>query len=77
VVRACRATRATRGEGDFLRVGAGAPLLEEHRVSYSVKPDGKEIPFEYLLAVYTEGVTLLFEWLERAAQERTKYQYHR
>ena len=74
VVRACRATRATKPEGDFLRVGTGAPLLEEHRVSFTTKPDGKEVPFEYLLAVYTEGVTLLFEWYEH---EAAKYEYHR
>src|SRR5262245_6399939 len=71
VVRACRATRATRGEGDFLRIGAGAPLLEEHRVSYCIK-NGKETPFEYLLAVYTEGVTLLFEWFEQLKREAGK-----
>jgi GntR family transcriptional regulator, N-acetylglucosamine utilization regulator len=76
VVRACRATRATKGEGDFLRVGPGAPLLEEHRVSFCIK-NGKERPFEYLLAVYTEGVTLLFEWFEQIQREAGKYEYHR
>jgi hypothetical protein len=62
-------TRASRFEADHLHVSTGAPLLEEKRVSYYAPPGGsKEAPFEYLLALYSERVALMFEWMDPPPQ---------
>jgi DNA-binding GntR family transcriptional regulator len=59
-------TRATRLEAGYLGIAVGAPLIEECRVSYH-RPAEKtdDVPYEYLLSLYTERVTLTFEWRDQ------------
>lgn len=51
-------TRASKNEATYLRVGTGAPLIEERRTSYC----DKTVPYEYLVCLYTERVALTFDW---------------
>lgn len=56
-------SRASRFEADHLFVSTGAPLLEEKRVSYHVPPGRvKRVPYEFLLALYSERLALTFDW---------------
>ena len=55
-------TRASKSEATYLRVGTGAPLIEERRVSYCRPGGRKELPYEYLLCLYPERVALTFDW---------------
>jgi DNA-binding GntR family transcriptional regulator len=57
-------TRATKSEATYLRVGTGAPLIEERRVSYCRQSGRKEVPYEYLLCLYPERVALTYDWLD-------------
>jgi GntR family transcriptional regulator len=54
-------TRASKTEATYLRVGTGAPLIEERRTSY-YRPSDKTVPYEYLVCLYTERVALTFDW---------------
>ena len=56
----------TRKEAALLRIGTGAPLIEERRVSYCVQ-GGEMVPYEFLLTLYTERVSLRFLWTEGQA----------
>jgi GntR family transcriptional regulator len=58
-------SRASKLEADYLRLTAGAPLLEERRVSTWINPRTRaEEPYEYLLSLFTERVSLTFEGLD-------------
>jgi GntR family transcriptional regulator len=63
-------TRASKSEAGPLRVTTGAPLLEERRVSYYKNKDtGEDVPYEYLVSLYTERVALMVEWDDRRKYE--------
>lgn len=74
VVTAYMPTRASKTEADFLRLGAaGAPLIEERRVSsFEKHAGGKLVPYEYLISLYTERVALTFDWVDPISEQPRK-----
>lgn len=62
-------TVASSEEARLLRIERGTPLLEEHRVSYyvSAEKDGAPRPFELLVTLYTNRISLAFRWSDRSA----------
>ncbi len=62
-----RATVATRDEARQLNVETGSPLIREERVSYS-RIDGTSdpTPYEFLVSLYGDRVSLGFHWTDPA-----------
>lgn len=63
-------TLASREEARNLKVDRDSPLIEERRISYFsssglAHPSGADmVPYEYLLSLYTDRVSLDFSWYD-------------
>jgi DNA-binding GntR family transcriptional regulator len=63
-------TLASRDEARNLKVDRDSPLIEERRISYffpsrRAHPSGADmVPYEYLLSLYTDRVSLDFSWYD-------------
>lgn len=72
-----RPTRATREEAAHLRLERAAPLIEERRVSFCAPPREKEpVPYEYLISLYTDRLSLDFHWVEQPATTAAPARVH-
>lgn len=65
-----RPTVAQRDEARLLKIDSGSPLIEEHRTSCCARlrpkgSGGRLIPYEYLVSLYTDRVSLDFSWNDR------------
>jgi DNA-binding GntR family transcriptional regulator len=67
------ATMATKDEARDLRIESGAPLIEEHRVSYCLRKgidnsvSKGTAPYEYLVSLYSDRVSLDFGWADEGS----------
>jgi DNA-binding GntR family transcriptional regulator len=57
-----RPVLASREEARVLRIDRDAPLVEERRTSFRRLTDRGVMPYEYLLSLYTDRVSLDFSW---------------
>jgi DNA-binding GntR family transcriptional regulator len=68
-----RARRASAEDAYLLHIDVDAPVIEERRISYTIRPvrgRPKLLPYEFLLTLYTDRVQLRSAWSERTAEER-------
>lgn len=66
-------TLASRMEAAYFGLGAGAPLIEERRISYFVNlSSGGERAYEFLLCLYCERVALTFAWEDGVIPRQAK-----
>jgi GntR family transcriptional regulator len=77
-----RATMAAKDEARHLRIERGAPLIEEHRVSYCFRQRvargvaDSAVPYEYLVSLYNDRVSLDFSWADEGSATNVKRKGH-